>query len=94
MAESARLYYRNDRCRDILGSRTREVWRIGMQNFCHTRNIRSCLGNRASVVACDEERQLAADLLRRGDGIERRRIERCVIVVGEKENRHGVSDLF
>ena len=62
--------------------------RVGMQDSCDARNLRGGLRGRRRVVADDEKRQLAADLLRGGDRVERRGVERRVVVIGKEQNGH------
>jgi hypothetical protein len=79
----------NDGRRDVLGGEAGKVRRIGVQHFRDAGNLRRCLGRSLRVAARDEDVQVAADLLRRGDRVEHRSLQRRVIVVGNDEYGHG-----
>ena len=68
-----------------------ELRRVGVQHFRHAGDLRRRLGCALRVVPGDQHVDVAADLLRGGDGVERRAFERGVIVFGDDESGHGVN---
>src|SRR5437660_8534134 len=62
-----------------------------MQHLCHAGDLRSGLGRIPGVVASDEDVNLAADLLRGGDGVERALANRLVVVLREDQDGHQIT---
>src|SRR5262249_16675040 len=55
------------------------------------RDLRRRLRRPAGIVARDEDMDLAADLLRGGDGIARGGLQRPVVVLGDDEDGHQIT---
>src|SRR5256885_4286738 len=69
--------------------------RIDREDLSDARDRGARLGCRAAVRAGDEDDDIAADafcyLGRGGDGIERRRLDRLVVVLGDDEHAHAIT---
>jgi hypothetical protein len=69
----------------------REVRRVGVQHLGDAGDRRRGLRGRPGVSARHQDVDVAADLLRSGYGIEGRRLERRVVMIGKNQDGHGVS---
>src|SRR5262249_29952064 len=49
------------------------------------------LGGRLGVLARDQQMHLAADLAGGSDGVERGRLDRRVVVLGQQQDRHQIT---
>src|SRR6185295_2233794 len=59
-----------------------------MQHLLHARNLGSFFRRRARLMAGDQHVDVAAELVRGGDGIERRLLELRVVVLRENQDGH------
>jgi hypothetical protein len=70
---------------DVLGERVREDFGVGVQHLGDAGDLRRCRCRCLRAAAGDEDVDLAAELRRRSDGVERRRADRLVVVLGDDE---------
>jgi hypothetical protein len=76
--------------RQVFGRLIGVVRRIGDQHAAHPGHPRGCrCGRGASAAGHQQVDIVASDFRRRGDGVERRRLERVVVVFSNDENGHG-----
>jgi hypothetical protein len=71
---------------DVLGERVREDIAVGVQHLGDAGDCRCGAGRGLGAAAGDEDVDGAAELCSRGDGVERRRANGCVVVFGNDEN--------
>ena len=64
---------------------------IGMQHLRHPADLRGGLGRFRGLVAGHQHVNVAADLLRRGNGVQRRLADRLVVVLGKDEACHQMT---
>ncbi len=72
----------DDQRRQVLGDAVRVFRRLRDQHLGDARDLGRGLGHLAAVVAGDQQVHIARQLLRRGDRVERRALERGVVVFG------------
>ena len=78
---------------DVLGELVLQLRRVGEQHFGHAGGLCGGLRGVFAAAAGDQHRDVAADLPRGGDRVERARLERRVVVFGQDENCHFVVPL-
>src|SRR5439155_17969129 len=74
---------------DVFGEKFGQMRRIRVQYFLYAGDLRRRLRRLARLVACDEDMDLGAELLCRGDRVQRRLLDRAVVVLGDDENAHN-----
>ena len=70
----------------VLRRRGGVLRRIGVQGPGHTRDLRRGLRHTRGVMAGDQDVDRRADLLRRSNGVARRRLERRAVMFGDHED--------
>ena len=65
--------------------------RVRVQHLGDARDLRGGLGRGARVVARHQHMDVAADLLRGGDRVERGLLDRLLVVLGEDEDAHQIT---
>src|SRR5712671_7441313 len=80
-----------DQRRDVFRELVLVVRCVGREDFPDARDRCGGLCRRSGVRAGNEDDDIAADLRRRGDGIERRRFDRLVVVLGDDQHAHAIT---
>jgi hypothetical protein len=70
-----------------------EPGRVGQQHLRHAGDARRRVGRGARLPAGDQHTHLAAKLPGRRDGVQRRGLQRRVVVFRDDERRHGSCSL-
>src|SRR5438034_8974956 len=77
--------------RDVFRKLVLVVRRIDHEDFLDARDRRGGLGCRATVRAGNKDDDIAADLRRGSDGIERRRFDRMAVMLSNDEHAHAIT---
>src|SRR5712671_7296483 len=80
-----------DQRRDVFRELVLVVRCVGREDFPDARDRGGGLCCRTAVRAGNKDDDVAADLRCRGDGIERRRPDRLVVVLGDDEHAHAIT---
>src|SRR5215472_12266962 len=65
---------------------------VGKQYFAYSGDLRRRRGSAAAILAGDQKIDFAAcDLFCRGERVERRRLERAAVMLGDDEGRHQIT---
>ncbi|CAG4904920.1 hypothetical protein R69919_03226 [Paraburkholderia gardini] len=77
------------RC-DVFRQARFELRRVGQQHLAHARDLRCRVRRALRVVARHQHVNITADLLCRSDRVQRRRLDRCAVVLCYYQIRHFV----
>src|SRR5260221_2568557 len=80
-----------DERRDVSRELVLVVRCVGREDFPDARDRGGGLCCRTAVRAGNKDHDVAADLRCRGDGIERRRFDRLVVVLGDDQHAHAIT---
>ena len=72
----------------LFGQALREMRRVGEQHLAHAVELGGLLGDGATVLAGDENIDIAAEVARGRQRLGGRRRQRLVVVLGEQQDRH------
>src|SRR6185312_2118862 len=76
---------------DVLGERMLIGLVVGEQHLGDAGDLGGSVGGRLCAGSCDQHMELAADCRGGGDGVERRSLERLVVVLGDDEKSHQIT---
>src|SRR5260221_11996308 len=80
-----------DQRRDVFRELVLVVRCVGREDFPDARDRGGGLCRHTAVRAGNKDDDVAADLRCRGDGIERRRFDRLVVVLGDDQHAHAIT---
>ena len=81
-------HQREHRCGDLLGEALREIWRLGEQDLAHAVELAGSFGDRAAILAGDQNIHIGAELACGGQRLGGRRRKRLVVVLCQQQDRH------
>ena len=76
---------------DVLGQPVGIGRVVAQQHLGDAGNLGTRLGRRLGVLSGHQQMNLTADLAGGGDGVERGRLDRRVVVLGQQQDRHQIT---